>query len=977
MAAAGMLEYELALGWELNACKAFKYFREILRLEQPKFSTFSEKDRKSGKIFYPISDVKKLFLRDGVLQDIISCSECGGCDRFPGLSGTKNHHLEQNLVIRSVMDPDRPRFILLAILVCMGQSYLIRYLDSGKFSDITLDNITNPTLLPPKDIRAWLPETISVEQFLDRFLMLRRRFDLKTFDRFHVGGSLEFDESEILPFHKDEPHSASSFGIVRKFEIYPCYNKIYQNGVQVTKFARKILKASITEDDFRYERDNLAFVNSLKNPNIIEMFCWYTTKKEGDKKEFTYVFPFMDASLQDILGGKDDIPEHLKYQPSTSLYHSRMWQEMVDVTAGLVAIHNPDSNTLIKNGLQPVPGGWLGYHFDIKPSNILVDSTGKFLITDFGLSVFKKRGSDETSTRAEESDFLYGQPGTPAYQPPGVQFVPGILPPGESQSQFDVPKLRRTYDVWSLACVMTEVITFVLGYDNEIGPAAVASFKNKRAADSTIDGSTAWHYRSSTANNEYRLKPSVEDWFMYMRRSAGAGTEMSDAYLSAILELLQEMFGIHTRSSSGDVLKRLTAANEREQARLDKEFSGRNNPREEQPFSINGWIKPRGREVLIYDSKTMAQYRIFFRDYYFEGSASTDSAPDPRLKLRPWTKIQALKVFQSHHREPKIRIVVTFKEQERDVAESESSVWKHEQFIPLYLYEDLSPDFQNCCAFRNVFIDRLLGFENPPDLHQFQKAILGYRRKSDYYRKLVTCFTDEERSTWHVQKDGARIEIWTTRDARENPLTPPYDDNLSGRGIPLMPTHSNYAMSPSIRGRRPSSIASGSMMMDINNSLNNILNSNSKKHDSMVVIFRPYHKDILMIPVLQLKTQLCEGYPPKWKDPLSLTFAVAPNMAKFTILRLVPRAYKGGLDPMDPISCVPGLPLELQETVARTRDDVDRITVFHRTSVSLRFKLAADRTEFIQKFHAAFPFRALFETAFYNTLVKTGTIRAT
>ncbi|KAF3916518.1 hypothetical protein ABW20_dc0101558 [Dactylellina cionopaga] len=338
------------------------------------------------------------------------------------------------------------------------------------------------------------------------------------------------------------------------------------------------------------------------------MFCWYTRKKPGNKKEFTYVFPFVEASLQDLLLGRPNTPDHLKNLQSASLYSSPIWRQMVDVTSGLVAIHNPNSDALRKKGLQPAPGGWLGYHFDIKPSNILVDNSGKFLITDFGLSVFKRGGTDDNPNRSEESETLYGQPGTPAYQPPGFSSAPDILPAGESQ--YDVPKMRRTYDVWSLACVMTEVITFIIGYNGLIGPDAVAQFKNKRAADSTVDGSTAWHYRSSTANNESRLKESVLDWFHYMRRVAGG----DDPYLSTILELLEQMFRIHSRANSKDVEQKLIDANEREKERLAI-LLGKIAPPDEVPFSVQQWIKSRGKETLIYDSELQAKFIMFAQDY--------------------------------------------------------------------------------------------------------------------------------------------------------------------------------------------------------------------------------------------------------------------------------------------------------------------------------------------------------------------------
>ncbi|KAF3910985.1 hypothetical protein AA313_de0201455 [Arthrobotrys entomopaga] len=971
MATAVMVENSLSLGWQINDCQSYKYLLKILDVEQPKFRTPSEKLRNLEKLFYPISDVKEVFMKDGVLQDIIGCTRCRGCRDFaePGMAGNR---LEEDSLIKSIKDPQRPRFILLAILLCMGQTYLIWHLNGDRFSDLTLDNISNQMVLPRAHLQRLLPQSLSVEDFLDRFQMLRRRFDLKTFDQFSKGRRLEFDEEDILPFHYDEPYSSSSYGIVRKFQIYDCYNNIYHNDRKVTHFARKILKAEITEEDFKYERDNLAFVNSLNNPNIIGVFCWYTRKKPGNKKEFTYVFPFMEASLQDVLSGRPNTPEHLKNHQAVSLYSSPMWQQMVDVASGLVAIHNPDSQALERQGLQPEPGGWFGYHFDIKPSNILVNSDGKFVITDFGLSVFKRRGREDNNvnpTRTDESEVLYGQPGTPAYQPPGIPPAPGILLPGE---QYDVPTMRRTYDVWSLACVMTEVITHIIGYNGKIGPEAVASFKDKRAADST-DRSTAWHYRSSAHGGESLLKPSVDDWFDYMRRVAGG----DDPYLTNILELLLVMFQIKDRCSSKGVEQKLNDANEREKVR-QAVLLGKVAPSEELPFSVNQWIRSRGRENLIYDSESQKKYMIFVQDYYHE-RASIDSrsekylnghSPDTsgervdgplgRLKLRPWIEVETLKIFQSDHKRSRLRVVMTFKEQNRLVAESEGSEWSTEQFIPLYRYDDLNEEFTNTCAFRNIFVDRLIGFEDPAELRQFQETILGYRLKKESAQNIPFCFTNGESSKWGATIDGGRVEIWTTHGANKSPQ--PYNGGQIGRGLPLLSRISsgNVPTPPPSSHSREGSIISAT--------------TDGKRYDSTVIIYRPSHRDILMIPVLQQKARLCSGYPGSWGDSLWVSFVNNPPHANFAVLRLKSQNTRY-MDPMDPIGSIPGLPLELHDKLMRSRDEIDGRIVFNQTCVSLKFKRDDYRDDFLSAFWRAFPFRSLFEKSFFNTLVKAGIIQ--
>src|SRR4051794_21969925 len=116
MADAGIIEYEELLGWRVDSCKSGRYFGDILRIRQPKYQTGRERIRHLDKIFYPISDVQKILSQQHVLEEIVSCNACEGCRKFPGPNG---HRLEEEQIIRSIKDERKPRFMLLAILICM------------------------------------------------------------------------------------------------------------------------------------------------------------------------------------------------------------------------------------------------------------------------------------------------------------------------------------------------------------------------------------------------------------------------------------------------------------------------------------------------------------------------------------------------------------------------------------------------------------------------------------------------------------------------------------------------------------------------------------------------------------------------------------------------------------------------------------------------------------------------------------------
>ena len=108
-------------------------------------------------------------------------------------------------------------------------------------------------------------------------------------------------------------------------------------------------------------------------------------------------------------------------------------------------------------------------HMDLKPNNILVhhdkDSlVGRWVISDFGISVFKENtGEQSNDTSVDESDVasvgdLYAQltlrtraqRGLGPYQAPEVQ-------PGGPR------KVGRKSDIWSLGCMLCEVLAFALG----------------------------------------------------------------------------------------------------------------------------------------------------------------------------------------------------------------------------------------------------------------------------------------------------------------------------------------------------------------------------------------------------------------------------------------------------------------------------------------------------------------------------------
>lgn len=141
-----------------------------------------------------------------------------------------------------------------------------------------------------------------------------------------------------------------------------------------------------------------------------------------------------------------------------------MIEQFVGIADGLRSIHyyrdsiqNTSSNLAVTD--------YYGRHGDVKPENLLVfkrkdQPNDKFIIqlSDFGLSRFHS----EFSRSAVRPSRLIGC--SPTYRPPEVDFK--------------TSKVSRAYDIWSLACVLLEFVTWYLGGKKELARFVQARKRN-------------------------------------------------------------------------------------------------------------------------------------------------------------------------------------------------------------------------------------------------------------------------------------------------------------------------------------------------------------------------------------------------------------------------------------------------------------------------------------------------------------------
>lgn len=187
------------------------------------------------------------------------------------------------------------------------------------------------------------------------------------------------------------------------------------------------------------------------------------------------------------------------------------------MAGALKFFHFPDQTIL--------PGQMIAAHFDLKPMNILVDEKGTLLVTDFGQARIRTLGSiGETSLTAQTGDFNYRPPPMLLRKP----LANSAVPPNDPKQDVGL-RFNRAYDVWSLACIMTEVIEYI----TQGGSAGFRSFRERRFKEDQ-SSSSFWKPRQGGG---YEVKPSVQATLSRFR-------SFNDQYLNMVTDLLESMFSI-------------------------------------------------------------------------------------------------------------------------------------------------------------------------------------------------------------------------------------------------------------------------------------------------------------------------------------------------------------------------------------------------------------------------------------------------
>ncbi|KAK7733881.1 hypothetical protein SLS63_004667, partial [Diaporthe eres] len=251
----------------------------------------------------------------------------------------------------------------------------------------------------------------------------------------------------ILPFLKDESKDKDgNFGHIFEVTLVAEHQDTAPSvelSTESIKFPEvtlpNLFKFLRKELDYQYDHEaelqNLAILHKLKHPNIVELLGSFTYRGKHN-----ILFPLAEAGdLQSLLE---------KPREGTSLQSDEsLLMALSDLASAIAQVHNCST--------KEIDLELIGLHHDLRPRNILV-SGNRFILADFGLSTFKGVLEDsETSAGAVVGDY--------------------IAPECEDLNRVRPRSFRRSSDIWSFGCIISEIITYML-----FGHQGVKDFRDAR-----------------------------------------------------------------------------------------------------------------------------------------------------------------------------------------------------------------------------------------------------------------------------------------------------------------------------------------------------------------------------------------------------------------------------------------------------------------------------------------------------------------
>ncbi|KAF8534362.1 hypothetical protein BDD12DRAFT_896100 [Trichophaea hybrida] len=277
-----------------------------------------------------------------------------------------------------------------------------------------------------------------------------------------------FKDEEVLPFIAEDELGEGTYGKVWRMSVLPSLQSIFPKSNSSIFMVKKKLKLHAKRGELYMEREKecLRILDHLRHPNIVPLLASYSYR--GDHY---FLFPLYRMDLQQFLQLEHRFGE---FDKDLTFYIA-----LEGLTSAIGTVHSLNMSTKDHD----MALNRIGYHHDIRPANILVD-TRTFYLSDFGLARMKPGGQD---SRTEWKPIL------------GDYIAPECM-----DENLRGREVSRPLDIWSVGCALSEIAAYINN-----GRAGVEAFQMQRCGPSALRPNIIDHNFFRGAS----LKTSVIDWF--------------------------------------------------------------------------------------------------------------------------------------------------------------------------------------------------------------------------------------------------------------------------------------------------------------------------------------------------------------------------------------------------------------------------------------------------------------------------------
>ncbi|KAK5712326.1 hypothetical protein LTR15_011905 [Elasticomyces elasticus] len=287
------------------------------------------------------------------------------------------------------------------------------------------------------------------------------------------------------------------------------------------------------KSEARREANVLMMIKELQHPNIVDALFAFEETIDPEYAISNIVFPYCEFDLREVLNVKSLTEVHKHFAPvghNASILTHGLWEAVVSIVDAVHSVHHFISERFPLEPGERIAAG----HFDIKPANIIVDTKGtaaRLLLTDFGNAILRRVPANESS----------GQEGIHAtydYAPPEFAADRGT-------------KIRKSYDVWSLGCVLLEVLVFVMYSVSEEPEDTVDNFYLQRQDEAikSRPGSRGAPFWTDDVEQpgEHKLQATVVRWMNKIRKSQPDDRELAGVVEQVEVMLRTQLAGLEPR----------------------------------------------------------------------------------------------------------------------------------------------------------------------------------------------------------------------------------------------------------------------------------------------------------------------------------------------------------------------------------------------------------------------------------------------